>query len=362
MRVLHVSTPMSWRGGEQQLAYLIEELQSSSVQHCVVCPSGSMLHRHCVHHAIECVPVLNLHWLNPLHWLKLRRVAIKAETSIVHTHDSKAHSLALLSNVVFGPKVPLVVARRVDFEVRGWFSRFKFNHPAVTAVVCVSHAIAELMAPVVKMTDKLMVVHSGVKPATVAHVAHLCNLIGADASSTVVGTVAALAPHKDFPTFLKMAERLCEQRPGLQVVIVGEGDERKMIEATLLQSPHMHRIHLLGFRADARAIIAQFDVFVLSSKTEGLGTSIIDAMLVGTPVVATDAGGISELIENNQTGLLAPVAQSDVLAQLVLKMLNEADFRNQCVSEARLKAEQFTSATMARKTMEVYNRVLASSR
>jgi glycosyltransferase involved in cell wall biosynthesis len=117
-------------------------------------------------------------------------------------------------------------------------------------------------------------------------------------------------------------------------------------------------VHFLGFREDARNLIAGLDCFLFTSKTEGLGTTVLDAMSAGVPVVATRAGGIPEMVIHRQTGLLCEIGDVQSLSGSVLEMLQNHELRNQCVQQARDLLHSFSVDEMARKTLGLYKEVL----
>jgi glycosyltransferase involved in cell wall biosynthesis len=133
--------------------------------------------------------------------------------------------------------------------------------------------------------------------------------------------VAALAPHKDQETFLRTIALLHQKDPTLHGVLVGEGSLRSSLEDLAERLGIESSVHFLGFREDPLRYLAAFDVFCLSSKDEGLGTSLLDAMALRIPVAATGVGGIPELIQDGVTGFLSAPRSPEALAQKVEQAL-----------------------------------------
>ena len=100
------------------------------------------------------------------------------------------------------------------------------------------------------------------------------------------------------------------------------------------------------------------DIFLMTSKTEGLGTTLLDAMAANVPIVATEAGGIPEIIKHNQTGLIAPVKDAAKLAENVLLLIENTELKNKLVENAFQFVKQFSKESMANKTMEIYHRIV----
>ena len=144
--VLHVSTPESWRGGEQQLFYLMEELEKQEVEQYLICNVKGELYKKAKARNWNVVGSSKRSGMDLGFASQIKHLSKNINFSVIHAHDSQAHTLALLANVIFGCKVPVVLSRRVDFPVGGsFFSRYKYNHPMVAKILCVSDAIKEVM-------------------------------------------------------------------------------------------------------------------------------------------------------------------------------------------------------------------------
>lgn len=364
MNVLHVSTPLSWRGGEQQAAYLALSLKEMNIAEAVLCPQGSALSERLKESGI------------PLRYFQKRggldlRVAREIKNSckdgnfdLIHTHDSHGHSAAVISAAFFGNTVPIVVSRRVDFAVSGNpFSSWKYNHPSVKKIICVSEMIRKITEPAIQDVSKLCVVHSGID-STLYDFVQNENPLRKEFSLTddtlLVGNLSALADHKDYTTFLKTAKAILTTGINAHFIIAGTGPEeeniRKMISILGLQE----QVHLLGFRKDVQSVMKALDIFLITSSTEGLGTIVLEAFAAGVPVVATRAGGIPELVADGVTGLKANIGDVNGLTNAVLRIFEDHELRFQLVSNAHLKVKDFSFRATAAKTLKVYKEVLSS--
>jgi glycosyltransferase involved in cell wall biosynthesis len=179
----------------------------------------------------------------------------------------------------------------------------------------------------------------------------------------VVMNIGALVPHKGHRHLIDAAAIVRRDVPDAHVVILGEGTLRATLEQ---QVRHLHldrHVLLPGFRADVLAVLKSADLFVMSSETEGLGTSILDAMACGKAVVGTSAGGIPEIVEDGVTGLIVPPRDPEALAAAITKLLVDEPLRARmgAAGLARVR-ERFTVDRMIEGTLRVYERVLTSSR
>lgn len=358
--IIHVSTPTSWRGGEQQALYLIEELAERGYRQVLIAAKrGELARRAASLCEVVTVPAGNVHMFR---WaMTIARHAITRRVQIIHAHDSHAHTFAVLAATLFRCRVPVVVSRRVDVPIgKTKASLRKYNHSSVGAIICVSDCVKGIVSNSVTGKSRLHTVHDGIRlerfSVKASHA--LRRMLHCSDAATIVGNIAALAGHKDHLTFLRTASSLHVLDPSLVFVIVGEGDERGAIEHEVKRLELEKVVYLLGHRTNIEELLSDMNVFLFTSKTEGLGSSVLDAMACGVPVVATKAGGIPELIEHGYNGLLAEVANADELAAHVQSVLSNTELRDAIVANATEVVKNFTTSVMASKTIAVYTSVL----
>jgi glycosyltransferase involved in cell wall biosynthesis len=167
--------------------------------------------------------------------------------------------------------------------------------------------------------------------------------------------VAALTGHKDIDTLLSAAVLVAARAPEARFVIVGDGERREALQARAKALGLPGRVIFAGFRADLDALIPAFDVFCLSSKMEGLGTSLLDAMCFARPVVATEAGGIPEAVEDGVTGRLVPVQDPAALAAALAAVIADRTGRERLGAAGRSRFEsRFSAERMVDATLAVY--------
>ena len=362
--VLHIATALSWRGGEQQVAYLVSELIGKHIRQLVLCSEGSAMESWCRDAEMPHYTAKKRSSVDISYAKKIKEICIEHSISLVHAHDSHAHTFAVIA-AISGNAAKIIVSRRVDFAVsKGPFSRFKYNHSSVARILCVSEKIKSLTMPAVKDPLKLVTVHSGIDTSrfinktskNILH--HEYNL---PAGTKIIGNIAALAPHKDYNTFVNTVVLLKQKLPGTCFFIIGEGDERQKIEKQIRENGLEDVIIMTGFRNDIPEILPELDVMLITSETEGLGTSILDAFACMIPVVATAAGGIPEIVIHEKTGLLAAVGDTHGLAEQVLRIVHDRELASQLVKGASKHLENFSREATASKTLTEYVAVTGSN-
>lgn len=361
MHILHLSSAKSWRGGEQQIAYLVEELQKKQVQQTVACVDNTPLHSWCQEKGISHFTYQKRASIDPFLARNIQQFTHQNEVTHLHAHDSHAHTFAFLAAYLWRMKTPILISRRVDFPVKqNFFSHLKYNHSSIRKIVCVSAYIQKVMENAIKDHLKLVVIHSGVDLGKFENklIHSLREEYSISSNTKIIANVAALADHKDYPTFVRTAELLLKNRNDLHFFIIG-GDAGSELEIrSLIDEKKLNQhITLTGYREDVAAILPEIDVFLFTSKEEGLGTSVLDAFACEVPVVATAAGGVPEMILHEKTGYLASIGTVEDLAFGVNKMLDQEEYRQQIVQQAKKQLMKFTSHKMASATLSLYRTV-----
>jgi glycosyltransferase involved in cell wall biosynthesis len=358
MKVLHISTPYSWRGGEHQATLLVEGLNVFGVENSVLCPNGSELAERMLRKEQQTILFRSRGVLGVNLAMKIAAICKENKFDIVHAHDAHAHTSGVIAAALFGNKVPLVISRRVDFPVSSsFFSSWKYNHPAVRKIICVSEAIRKIMIPSLKHPEVLTVVNDGIRlhdEAAMIFPATIRSELQIPSDAILVGNFSALADHKDYPTFIKAASEILKVNSRVHFIIAGRGEEEGRIKQMMQEMNLEKNIHLLGFRQDIPALMKTLDVFLMTSKTEGMGSILLEAFDIGTPVVATAAGGIPELVTDRVNGLLCPVGDVRALKDAVLFLLNNKDVAKSLAEAAKQKVKNFSFLSTAEKTLEVY--------
>jgi glycosyltransferase involved in cell wall biosynthesis len=355
--VLHIDTERTWRGGQQQAAWLLEGMIARGWPTAVVCPPRSILEergraRSWPVHAVAMHSELDI-----AAGRRIARIARAGNLAILHAHSSHALALGLWARF-FDRRLGLVASRRVDFPIRKHFlSHLKYSTGVLDRIICISEAIrAQLVADGVP-ASKLVVIPSGVDTRRFAGARpapHFRRSLGIPASHLVIGTVAALADHKDYPTLLRAARLVLDKEPDISFVAVGDGPLHKEATDLARELGLGKRFLFLGFREDVGCLLKVFDIFVLASKTEGLGTSVLDAQALGLPVAACRAGGIPEIVTDRETGLLVPPGDPPALAAALLELARDPELREALGARAKKAVQEHDISRTVEAHLELY--------
>ena len=288
------------------------------------------------------------------------------QPDVVHAHDPHAVAAGALALSIGTPESnPILIAsRRVDFHIHGnAFSRWKYRR--VTCFIAASRAIADMLVADGIEAQHVITVHEGIDVDRVeqAPVANIHEEFWLPAGVPVVGNIAALVAHKGQKHLIEAAALVVKRVPDAHFVILGEGELRPALERQVRELHLEKHVLLPGFRTDVLSLLKALDIFVMSSVTEGLGTSLLDAMAAARPIVATQAGGIPEVVINEHTGLLVPPRDHERLATAIVRLLKDGGLRERLAQggHTRVRAE-FSVDRMVEETLAVYRRLAGTNR
>ena len=233
-------------------------------------------------------------------------------------------------------------------------SALKYRLP-VDRYLCVSRFVIEKLRAAGVPERRLVLVPDGFE-ACDAPAAR--QMLGVPPATPLVATIAALTREKGHADLLEAARLVAAGTPA-HFVWFGEGKCREALLARRAQLGLEARVHLLGHREDAQALLRQCTLFALASTDEGLGTSLIEAQGSGVPVVATAVGGILDVIEDGRTGRLVPPSDPVALAAALEQALASPDLRRAWSEAGLVSAQPFTADRMAERTLAEYEAVLS---
>ncbi len=294
---------------------------------------------------------------------KLSRIIRQWQPKIVHAHDPHAVAMAALalSFSAPDPRPRLVASRRVDFHLQGHsFSRWKYRQ--VDLFIAASNAIRGILEHDGIERSRIVVVHDGIDVAKIGRLPTLD--IHAELwlprGVPVLVHVGALVGHKGQKYLVEAMPHVLRQVPDAHLVIFGEGELRGALERQIKERRLEKHVLLAGFREDVLQLVKSADLFVMSSVTEGLGSTVLDAMASRLAVVGTRAGGIPEAVVDGETGLLVAPAEPRELAGAITRLLKDRALRHQMGEAGRARvAEHFGVARLLDGTLNAYRRALA---
>lgn len=361
LRVLHIDTQMSWRGGQQQAYYLHKSLITLGIKSLMLCQPNSEMALKCHNENTPHFIVKISNEVDLIAVFKILKLINQHKFNIIHCHSAHALTIGIILKIMLRHLV-LIGSRRVDFPIRKHLlSTFKYSTPLVDKIVCISENIKQVMLDSGIHESKLEMIHSGIdinkfenmKDCPVPE--EIKEFIG---KRKIIGTIAALVGHKDYPTLLRAARLVIDKDDDCVFIAVGDGRDKEML-LNLKKDLYLGNDFIFtGYKSNVKDYLAYFDIFVLSSKLEGLGTSVLDAMSAGIPVVACSSGGIPEMIVHQENGLLAETENPEDLAEKLEYALHNHDIMQTYALKSKEIVQKFSIERTVEHNIKLYKRLL----
>jgi len=362
LSVFHLVEDLKTGGAERVIADIVEGLDRKRFEARVWCLTrGGETADELLEKGVE-VRILGIwSYHNPLNIIRLSRLLKKEKPDIVHTHGYFASVIGRLAAKKAG--LPIIIT-----HVHSTYWEYKKRHLLIERylsrcthrIICCSEAVKNFVTGHEKIKeDKTVVIYNGVDEERFLPVQDPSPVrarLGIDRESPVVGTVSSLTPHKGQKYLIQAAAKIREKYPATRFLIVGDGPLRRSLEEQALELSLQSSLIFTGARRDIPDLLSLMDIFVLpSSSREGLGIAIIEAMAMEKPTVATDIGGIPEVVQDGETGLLVRPGDSAALAKAIIELIDNPDRAKAMGKKGRNRfAQKFTRKTMLSKIEDLY--------
>jgi glycosyltransferase involved in cell wall biosynthesis len=355
VRILHVEAGMHLYGGARQVIYLLSGLQRQGVDSCLACPPGSAVARAAaeIGVAVEELPMGGDHDLGLV--LRLRRQISRHRPDLVHIHSRRGADLmggvaARMSGV------KSVLSRRVDNPEHPLLVMSKYR--LYDRVIAISQGIADVLTTEGVPAEKLVCVRSAIDMEPYKQQcdkAWFREQFGLAGDALVMGVVAQLIPRKGHRYLLEAMPGLIRAFPRLHLLIFGKGALREKLQRQIEALQLTDNVTLAGFREDLPRILPCLDLLVHPALMEGLGIALLQAASAGLPIVAVDAGGMPEAVEDGVNGLLVPAGSVEALGDALHRLLGDESLRRSMGERGREKMRrEFSVDQMVMGNLAVY--------
>lgn len=323
MKILELNFEKTWRGGERQSLYLMKGLRNIGVEVEVLCRKGYPLHKknkdsgnktHSFDNIFQVIIFLILHG---------------RKYDILHAETAQILTYCVFTKPFHRTKV--AYTRRVDFVPKGILTKLKYL--LTDMPIAISRAIKRILEDfsgkdITNISDIVVP-----KELDKERAAKVLNNLNIDNSKPIIATVAAMVPHKDPLTMVECVKALKESGLDFQFVHFGNGELDERLKQKVKENALEDVYTFAGFQEDVEDFFTLFDVFVMSSEEEGLGSSVLDAFIYKVPVVSTSAGGLVDLLENNR-GILCGIKKPQELANSIIAILKDEQRKNEMIERA----------------------------
>jgi glycosyltransferase involved in cell wall biosynthesis len=365
MRLIQVTVSKGWRGHEQKIIYLYEAFKEYGYveDQWIICPADSQTFKIATQKGMNAIALNNNSEYDLKYAKQFSKIAKELKADLVFIHNSQAHTLMVFSSLIFRLKLPLVLCRTLIKRVdTNFFRKWKYNYKGIKKIICVSHPVVDILKYAVRDHSKLCVVGSVtdlVKFSKTQKTGFLHKQYGIPSDYKIIGNIAAFSGFKDHVTWINTVAELVKRGIKAKYILIGEGPLEIQIRNQIKDLGLENQIIMAGFRRDIPKVLPEFDLFLFTSNNEPTGGVLLESYACKIPIVAANAGGIPELIIDNETGLLAEVGNPLSFADKVEQMLNNEALQEKCTANGRnYLIKNFTKDVIAKKMINELNEVL----
>jgi len=361
MRILHVDPATTWRGGERQVFLLARELVRRGHECCVAAAKDAPLAVECARAGLRVEPIAIRGDLDLVAVSRLAQSIRRERPDVLHLHTARAHAAGGLAARLTRFH-PVVVTRRVELPVRGPFSRWKY-HTLADHFIAISGEVQRTLERAGIPPEHITRIPSGIEipPPPSPTAAGGLPAPGSKGARRTVGTLAAFTKQKDPSTWISTAILVCRQRPDVDFLWLGEGPFRRTLQEIVLGENLGTQIQLPGFQQDLTEFWRRIDVFFLPSRFEALGTSMLDALAREIPVVASEVGGIPEVVRQGREGILVRPRDAEGFVHAITSLLDDPERARALGKAGRERALEFEIGPLAARIEALYEALVRAT-
>jgi glycosyltransferase involved in cell wall biosynthesis len=365
--ILHTIDSGGPGGAETVLLTLATRLDPARFRSLVLLPPGPWLNEKLREHQ---VPIFEVGWKN---WhdfrgpLAMARIVKQEKVDLIHSHLPGQNFYSCVVGDLTGCKTLVTYHGAVEFNdatrMRRAFMLW-YVRKSADGVIVVCDYVRNMMKAMGFPLEALHRIYNGIdpRPFAVPETRRLHDELQLAKDIKFVGVIANVRRSKGYDYFVRAARMVADRVSGVRFLAVGDVNEEVAAPIVhLVEELHLKdKFHFLGFRHDVPQVLAELDVFVLSSTSEGFPLATLEAMAAGKPMVVTDCGGPREVVDDGVTGYLVPPADANALAQKIIALLEDSSKARALGSNARAKVlSQFTLDTMVKEYEKLYEAQLA---
>jgi glycosyltransferase involved in cell wall biosynthesis len=344
MHVLHINLERRWGGGERQVMFLMQGLNRLGHTNCLMTRADSPLRTRAKELGLKVFGIRK-----PF----LRHGYTLKKYDLIHVHENRGLLLAAFWKAWHGR--PFLSTRRTMF-IPGHhiLTRWKYKQP--DKIVTISNNIATMLKDWGVPARKIHTIPSAIPLEDRSELKRVKELKAHYADWTIIGNIASLVEAKDHMTLLEAAKYVSEKKHVL-FLILGDGPLKTQLRKRIKEL-NLTNVQLLGHQEDPYSFFKIFDYFIMTSRQEGLCSSILDAFYYQVPVIATKTGGIPEIVKHKKTGLLAEPQSPKEISDSILDMIDNKELKHFCVKNAfNMLQDKHSIESMALSYEQIYKEI-----
>ncbi len=362
LKIIHIETGKNLYGGAKQVIYLLEGLIHRGFgKHILICDRDSPIYTH-FYGKIKLYPEKIRGDGDILFLGKIISILRKERPSLLHIHSRRGADLwGWLGARIFN--IPIIITRRVDNPEPPLWARKKYN--SCVKVITISQMIAHILKKEGVKEEKILCIPSAIDPEEYKPHCHrnwFLKEFSLIPTNRTVAMIAQFIPRKGHHIFLKMASHLRKSHPEIIFMLFGKGRLKKHIETTIAKYNLKEKMRICGFREDMTRIIPCLDIVVHPAIMEGLGVSLLQASACEVPVIASQVGGIPEIIRHRENGILIEPGDWRGFYRAVKMLIENEKLRKDMGKKGReIVKRNFSIASMVDRYIQVYKKLMETS-
>ena len=366
MNILHLNSNIKFGGSEQQLIYLVDATSKKNVNNFIFCFEGSDIEIRRTDIKATIFAVKKQKKSHPALLLKLKKIVKENNIDLIHIHTGRFILTYMLADLFLNLNCRAIFSKKDMSPNSSWFSKLKYNYKGIYKTTCVTEAIKERFKTILykKNYNKLSVIRDGLflENLKTPSLKNIHEDLGIENNKIIIGNVANHVEAKDLNVLIFVLDYLVNEKKMKDVHIVQIGrfsgltDGLKMI---INEKNLQNNITFTDFIKDGFEYTSQFDYFLMTSKTEGMPLSILESFYYKIPVISTNAGGIPEIVNHKENGLLSNIGDFKQLAENIIILNNDASLKKNIIENAyTLVVKEFSHHLMGDKTIATYKEIL----
>jgi glycosyltransferase involved in cell wall biosynthesis len=344
MIITHLNFAKGFRGGERQTQLLIKELSKEGFKQQLFVRKNSQLIKRC-----QNIKNLSIREISKPYFLHLSKVK---NSSILHAHETKAAQFAFFAHLLF--KIPYIVTRRVDNPIKNNFLN-KLIYEKATKVIALSNAIKKTVTDITNKANIEIIPSAYIdKQPNKQNIEAIKNKYK---NKFLVGHVGALdEKHKGQSVIINLAKKVQNDYPDIHFLLIGDGKDKEILQN---MAKDLKNITFVGFVENVVDYIAALDLFLFPSRNEGLGSTLLDVLHVNIPILASNVGGIPEIIQDGYNGILFDIHNPHEIEEKFLNLFLNNDLREIIKNNSKKYAKNYAPEMMAQRYITIYQNIIS---
>ncbi|HUT85449.1 MAG TPA: glycosyltransferase family 4 protein [Elusimicrobiales bacterium] len=357
MNILFVSESKNLSGGTNQMLLTAKKLSLKGHKIFFAISSKGALYKRAKEKGFTVDDVEIKQDYDVLSALKIKKICKKRKIDLMHAHHPQAHAVCLVAKYL-GLKIPFIVTRRVIFRIRtNFFSKIKYHSKKITHFIAVCNATKNELIKGGVNADKISVIPSAVDFSKYEQ-ARQKRLHLEFKPPFRIGLVGHYGWVKGQDYIMEAAPSILKEFPDTTFVFAGRDTEKLRPKADSLGIAD--KVEILGERKDVPDILSGLHLFIMPSLQEGIATALIEAQSAQVPAVASNIGGIPDVLIDGETGILVPSKNPEALSAAILKMLKNPQTANEMAQKGYIRVlENFTLKKVALRLESLYKEIIS---